>query len=70
MSKKCGSFAFIWWESGASDIIACSAIKIKDRVEGKKIKLLWSDISGKKKMHSATIIKIGNYTYINIYSIF
>lgn len=61
MPRKNEDFALIWWKSGSTDIVSCNKIKLKDRIEGKEIKLMWSDITGMKKLHDATIIKIGEY---------
>lgn len=59
MPKKI-EFALIRWEeSGMTDIINNNNIKPPDREEGKLIKLMWCDkLSGKKGLHSATILKI------------
>lgn len=49
------------WENGLTDVIPCATIKAKERKEGTETKLLWSDISGQKKLHSAKILKISEY---------
>lgn len=61
MPRKNDDYALILWDSGLTDIVSCKTIKLKDRIEQKQIKLLWTDITGMKKNHDATIIKIGKY---------
>lgn len=59
MPNNC-KFSLILWEKGTTSIIHSTLIKASDRIEGKSVKLLWSGDDGKKKWHTAKIIKMSS----------